>query len=192
VDREIAAKRNGRAATRAHSKVGNATLSALQFGASLFPALATRGRKTVSRVLAHRQSKASCRVHHARCRDARSRCESHAMTIEEAKRKLPLPAVMYRLGLGEHAKKSAKCPFHDDQHNSFSIWCNEVGQWLWKCHAGCGEGDEITFLEVHRRVSNSDAIKLFLELAGADEATRPPLKQESTVRLEWCVRSSIR
>jgi len=32
--------------------------------------------------------------------------------IDEAKRRLPLPALMARLGLGEHAKKSALCPLH--------------------------------------------------------------------------------
>jgi DNA primase len=69
--------------------------------------------------------------------------------IAEAKRQLPLPALLHRLGLGEHAKKSALCPFHDDKHNSFSVWKNGVGLWFWKCHTGCGEGDEITFLEKH-------------------------------------------
>jgi hypothetical protein len=85
--------------------------------------------------------------------------------IREAKQRLPLPALMHRLGLGEHAKKSACCPFHDDQRNSFSVWRNGNG-WFFKCHAGCGEGDEITLLEKYRGVSNSDAIKLFLEIAG--------------------------
>ena len=34
--------------------------------------------------------------------------------LAEAKDRLPLPALLHRLGLGEHAKKSALCPFHDD------------------------------------------------------------------------------
>jgi hypothetical protein len=42
--------------------------------------------------------------------------------IDEAKKKLPLPVLMHRLGGGEHAKKSARCPFHEDKHNSFSVW----------------------------------------------------------------------
>jgi hypothetical protein len=85
--------------------------------------------------------------------------------IAEAKRRLPLPDLMRRLGLSEHAKKSAHCPFHDDKHNSFSIWQNPDGLWSWKCHAGCGLGDEITFLEKHHNISNSNAIKLFLSMA---------------------------
>src|SRR5947199_9462733 len=92
--------------------------------------------------------------------------------ISEAKQWLPLPALLQRLGLAEHAKKSARCPFHDDKHNSFSVWRNDAGLWLFKCHAGCGEGDEITFLEKNRSVSNSDATKLFLELAGVNGATQ--------------------
>lgn len=33
--------------------------------------------------------------------------------IKDAKRRLPLPELMRRLGLPEHAKKSARCPFHE-------------------------------------------------------------------------------
>ena len=47
--------------------------------------------------------------------------------VAKAKAALPLPALMHQLGLGEHAKKSARCPFHDDKHNSFSVWRNEYG-----------------------------------------------------------------
>jgi 5S rRNA maturation endonuclease (ribonuclease M5) len=86
--------------------------------------------------------------------------------IVEAKQKLPLPLLMQQLGLADHAKKSARCPFHDDQHNSFSVWRNDAGLWFWKCHTGCGEGDEINFLEKHKGISRSDATKQFLELAG--------------------------
>src|SRR5436190_5998876 len=96
--------------------------------------------------------------------------------IQQAKQKLPLPAVMHGLGLGEHAKKSARCPFHDDKRNSFSVWKNGVGLWFWKCHAGCGEGDEISFLERHEGLSDGQAIRRFLEIAGANGATPPPRK----------------
>jgi len=85
-------------------------------------------------------------------------------SIQEAKRKLSLPALMHQLGLGKYAKKSACCPFHDDKHNSFSIWQNGDG-WAFKCHAGCGAGDEINFLELHEKLSRRDAVKRFLELA---------------------------
>jgi uncharacterized protein DUF3631/CHC2-type zinc finger protein len=87
------------------------------------------------------------------------------MTVAEAKVALPLPALVQREGLGAHAKKSAHCPFHDDQHESFSIWQKE-GKWWWKCHAGCGHGDEITFLEKLKGISSRDATKLYIEMAG--------------------------
>ena len=50
-----------------------------------------------------------------------------ASRISQAKEILALPGLMRRLGLGDHAKKSAPCPFHDDQHNSFSVWQKETG-----------------------------------------------------------------
>ena len=88
--------------------------------------------------------------------------------IGSAKQRLPLAALMHQLGLDDHAKKSARCPFHDDKHNSFSIWESD-GVWFWKCHAGCGTGDEINFLEKHKAISRGHAIKLFLEMAGLHE-----------------------
>jgi hypothetical protein len=105
--------------------------------------------------------------------------------ITQAKRKLPLPALMHQVGLGEHAKKSARCPFHDDKHNSFSVWRNDAGLWFWKCHAGCGEGDEINLLEVSQHLSRSAATKLFLKMADANAATPPPSKSRSILSLDW-------
>ena len=88
--------------------------------------------------------------------------------IAEAKEKLPLPTLLHRLGLGAHAKKSGRCPFHDDQHASFSIFKNGKGLWSWRCHAENIGGDEISFLEHYENVSNGGAIGRFLELAGVN------------------------
>ena len=107
--------------------------------------------------------------------------------IDDAKGKLPLPALMHRLELGQHAKKSSRCPFHDDKHNSFSVWRNGSGVWLWKCHAGCGEGDEITLLELHKRISNSEATKLFLEMSGVNGAAPSASRPRSTLDWRKCV-----
>jgi hypothetical protein len=99
--------------------------------------------------------------------------------IDEAKkRRLPLPDLMSRLGLGEHAKKSAHCPFHDDQHKSFSVFKGDDGFWHWKCFAGCGDGDEIMFLRKLKKLSLTDAMNLYLEMAGFP-ASRPPKSHES-------------
>jgi 5S rRNA maturation endonuclease (ribonuclease M5) len=93
-----------------------------------------------------------------------------SLDIAEAKRRLPLPELLARLGLGDHAKKSCRCPWpsnhkHNDRNPSFGIFQNG-DDWGWKCHAGCGSGDEITFLERHEGLSNGDAIRRFCELAG--------------------------
>jgi hypothetical protein len=85
--------------------------------------------------------------------------------IQQAKLKLPLPLLMEQLGLGEHAKQNARCPFHDDRNPSFSVFQID-GSWFFKCHAGCGQGDEIAFLERYYGTSNAEAIKRYMELAG--------------------------
>jgi CHC2 zinc finger len=92
--------------------------------------------------------------------------------IDQAKRRLPLPELMAREGLGEHAKKSAHCPFHDDEHKSFSVWQRD-GSWFWKCHAGCGEGDEIMFLREWKGLSSSKAMSLYLDMAGVPRRVPP-------------------
>src|SRR5262249_3253029 len=79
---------------------------------------------------------------------------------------------------------SARCPFHEDTHPSFSIWKNGDGHWTWKCHAGCGAGDEINFLESHEKLSPRDALKRYLELSGihsgAPAATPSPGRRHSS------------
>lgn len=90
-------------------------------------------------------------------------------SLDDAKRRLPLPELLHRLGLGEHARRSARCPLHDDRSPSFSIWESGNG-WRWKCHGGCGGGDEVSFLEIHLGVSNGEAIRAFCEMAGGQSA----------------------
>lgn len=95
--------------------------------------------------------------------------------INEAKRRLPLPELMKQLGFGEQAKKNARCPFHHaDTNPSFSVWQANNGAWFWKCHAGCGEGDEISFLAKRRAVPFAKAAKLYLEMAGVIDQTPKP------------------
>lgn len=87
--------------------------------------------------------------------------------IAEAKAKLPLLELMTALGLREHAKSKARCPFHEDTHASFSTFCHE-DHWFWKCHAGCGAGDEINLLEKAKGISRAEATKLFVRMAGVN------------------------
>jgi hypothetical protein len=89
--------------------------------------------------------------------------------IVAAKKQLPLPDLLGRLGLGDHAKATARCPFHQDDSPSFSVFQHE-GRWFWKCHAGCGKGDEIEFLQRCKRLEKSQAIRLYLDLAGQNRS----------------------
>jgi AAA domain/CHC2 zinc finger len=114
------------------------------------------------------------RLSHRRSRNQGAASRS----IDVAKVKLPLPMLLARLGLGKHAKRSARCPFHDDHRNSFSIWQRD-GAWFWKCHAHCGSGDEITLLEKHKGISNKQAVKLFLEFANGSAPSPQTLARES-------------
>jgi hypothetical protein len=97
--------------------------------------------------------------------------------IGEAKRRLPMPDLFERLGLSQHAKKTAHCPFHDDKHKSFSVFQGKDGWWHYKCFAGCGEGDEIMFLSKLKGLSRTEAISLYLQMAGFPPA-RPPKSHE--------------
>lgn len=87
------------------------------------------------------------------------------------KQRLPMPGLLHSLGLGQHAVKSARCPWpqahkHGDRNPSFGIFRNGNG-WAWKCFI-CGSGDEVTFLERHFGLSTKDAIAKYGELAGVN------------------------
>ena len=97
--------------------------------------------------------------------------------IDQAKRRLPLPELMAQEGLGDRAKKTAHCPFHDDEHKSFSVFQGKDGWWHYKCFAGCGDGDEIMFLRKLKGLPLSGAMSLYLEMAGFPPS-RPPKSHE--------------
>jgi CHC2 zinc finger len=94
--------------------------------------------------------------------------------LEQAKQSLPLPDLMARLGLADRVKKRARCPLHDDSKPSFSVYQNDQGEWRWKCHAGCGSGDEADFLAAWEKLSNGAACRRLVELTGSRAtASRP-------------------
>ena len=94
--------------------------------------------------------------------------------IDEAKRRLALPDLMTNhLGLGKHANKEAHCPFHKDDHPSFSVFQGKNGTgWQWKCFVGCGYGDEIALLVKHFNISRREAIRRYLDIAGFPSRAR--------------------
>jgi hypothetical protein len=107
--------------------------------------------------------------------------------IVEAKRRLPLPKLMQLLGFDGYVKRSARCPFHDDQRNSFSVFRDQRGRWRWKCHAGCGWGDEITLVELHLRIPKAQAIGHYLDMAGVNGYGRQgsAIGLKKTPRFSW-------
>jgi hypothetical protein len=88
--------------------------------------------------------------------------------LDQAKQRMPLPKLMRELGYNQrHIGKTALCPFHSDEHPSFSVFHSKEGKdWQWKCHVGCGYGDEIAFLVKHFGISRREAIRRYLEMAG--------------------------
>jgi hypothetical protein len=97
--------------------------------------------------------------------------------IDAAKPLLGLPSLMRRLGYDEkHIGKTALCPFHSDEHPSFSVF-QKNGAWFHRCFVGCSSGDEIAFLVKHFGISRSEAISRYLDMAGFP-SSRPPKSHE--------------
>jgi len=90
----------------------------------------------------------------------------------QAKQRLPLPQLMERMGEGAHARTSARCPFHEDRHASFSVFAKHGG-WYWKCHAGCGEGDEVTYIAHRLNLSRAEAMRRLCDMAGTETFSVP-------------------
>ena len=85
------------------------------------------------------------------------------MTIEEAKERVTIAALWHEFGYSGEARKSCRCPFHDDKTPSFSIY--DDGR-RWKCHTGCGEGDVINFFARAKGLSNEEACREILRRVG--------------------------
>lgn len=87
--------------------------------------------------------------------------------IAQLKQALPLDGLLHLLGFGEACKKSAKCPLHEDTRSSFSVYDDGTGELRWKCHAGCGGGDSIDFVQAFFGLSDPKAaIDRYAELTG--------------------------
>jgi hypothetical protein len=97
--------------------------------------------------------------------DSESRNRRFKKTIEQAKLLLPLEAMLEQLEDWEICVAEKRCPFHPDVTPSFSVFTHECQQ-FWKCHAGCGAGDQISYLELKFDLSRGEAVRLFLEMAG--------------------------
>jgi hypothetical protein len=100
----------------------------------------------------------------------RSRAPSNRLPSDWRKR-LPDPARYY----AQHVEKlghpnsegwaSARCPFHEDRNASLSVKLRGRGHW--RCFAGCGHGDMVTF---HERITSKafkGTVRDLLGLRGA-------------------------
>jgi putative DNA primase/helicase len=104
--------------------------------------------------------------------------------IKTAKDKLPLPDLIRKLG-DELRPEPKNCdeftifsPLRDDGNNpSFAITRKADG-FVYYDHGTKKGGDEITYIMQKLGLSNKDAIKHYLELAGVDQATFQKPKRE--------------
>ena len=85
------------------------------------------------------------------------------MTLAEAKLRLPIHTLWKHFNFPGELKKTTRCPFHDDTHESFSV--DPTGT-LWNCFAGCGGGDSVDFYERATQLPHRDACRAFTALAG--------------------------
>ncbi len=92
-------------------------------------------------------------------------------TLTMAKARLDVAAVWQLLALPGVPARSCRCPLHEDRSASFSIFAGGYG---WKCHAGCGQGDAIRFLQCARQLTTRDTLREFVRLAGLDPACPRP------------------
>jgi hypothetical protein len=100
-------------------------------------------------------------------------------TIERAKAALPLPELWRKLGWAGEPKKSCRVPYRpDDARESGSVFLRASGQWCFHDFKGGETFDEIALLAHVESLSNGDACRRFLELAGitgtASAMTAPP------------------
>jgi hypothetical protein len=79
--------------------------------------------------------------------------------------RLPRPEAYYSHALDKLTRVNgsgyaqARCPFHEDRAASLSV--NVTGKGGWKCFAGCGSGDLVSF---HMRRTGSDFKAAVLDL----------------------------
>lgn len=102
-------------------------------------------------------------------------------TLILAKARLDVAAVWQLLALPGVPARSCRCPLHEDRSASFSIFAGGYG---WKCHAGCGQGDAIRFLQRARHLATGDTLREFVRLAGLDPSGARPSSAFVPVRLK--------
>jgi len=108
------------------------------------------------------------------------------MSIAEAKQRVGIPQLWRHLGLPGVPKKSCKSPFRQDRQASFSVSAD--GRLFNDFASGKG-GDAIDFLREATGLSNADACRRFVELAGGSpcrpSSPLPPIRRATTPPEAW-------
>lgn len=99
--------------------------------------------------------------------------------IEYAKERLTIHELWTRLNLPGRPAKSCRCPWREDRNPSFSI--HPDGQ-LWNDFATGEGGDAVDFLAKASGLSNGDAARRFIELAGGSGEAPKVLRTEAQAK----------
>lgn len=95
--------------------------------------------------------------------------KTNMIDLDKVRSTLPMPELMVKLGMGDQAKPRAICSWHDDKNPFFGIFEKE-GLWFFKCHAGCGQSDEVDLLQKVLAIgTKGEAIRQYANLAGIRE-----------------------
>jgi len=73
---------------------------------------------------------------------------------------------------------SGRCPFHEDQRASLSV---NLDSGLWRCHAGCGEGNAIGFYMRMKGVDFKTALRELGEITGLKKGAYAQMKEVKAV-----------
>lgn len=82
--------------------------------------------------------------------------------------RLPDPETYYRARVDKLGKRHSngwaqgRCPFHEDSNASFSV-CLDGERGHWRCFAGCGHGDLVSF---HMRLTSLNFVEAVRDLLG--------------------------
>ena len=97
--------------------------------------------------------------------------------LEIALTRFPISILWNLLGLPGIARKSCRSPFRykEDTHPSFSVFDNDR---RWKDHASGEGGDAAAFLARHLEISNEEACKQLIKMAGV--LPRPKVVPKTT------------
>lgn len=117
--------------------------------------------------------------------------------LDKAKRVLPLPELMRRLG--DYAPTPAetgkgqfliKSPLREDRNPSFSVYRKD-GEWKWSDKATGDGGDVIDYLQAREGKDFKGARARLLEMSGVHEATPVPAKKPESTRVRVTVKKKI-